>query len=80
MDRIFAPWRMEYITSNSDDNETKGTGCIFCDFPKLDDDEKISSFIAARPVCHLECVPIQSWTSYGRAISPHRGLAGIEAG
>lgn len=40
MDRIFAPWRNEYILSNSDDNEKKGSGCIFCDFPKEDNDEK----------------------------------------
>lgn len=40
MDKIFAPWRMQYILSNSDDNEDKGSGCIFCDFPKLDEDEK----------------------------------------
>lgn len=42
MDRIFAPWRMEYILSNSDDSDQKGRGCIFCDFPMSGDanDEK----------------------------------------
>ena len=40
MDRVFAPWRMEYILNNSDNNEKKGSGCIFCDFPKEDEDEK----------------------------------------
>ena len=40
LEHIFAPWRMQYILSNSDDNDTKGTGCIFCDFPKEDNDEK----------------------------------------
>lgn len=42
MDYISAPWRMDYILSNSDKHEEEkgGTGCIFCDFPKLDDDEK----------------------------------------
>ena len=39
-DKIFAPWRMAYILSNSDDNEQKELGCIFCKFPKMDDDEK----------------------------------------
>ena len=39
-DKIFAPWRMAYILSNSDDNEKKELGCIFCEFPKMDDDEK----------------------------------------
>lgn len=40
MEKIFAPWRMAYILSNSDDNKNKGSGCIFCDFPKMNDDEK----------------------------------------
>lgn len=36
MKRLWAPWRMEYILS-----EIEGTeGCIFCDFPKEDQDEK----------------------------------------
>ena len=39
MKSIFAPWRIQYILSNSDNGE-KGSGCIFCDFPKLDEDEK----------------------------------------
>ncbi|MEA4873336.1 MAG: HIT domain-containing protein [Synergistaceae bacterium] len=38
--KIFAPWRMAYILSNSDDNEQKEPGCIFCEFPKMNDDEK----------------------------------------
>lgn len=40
MERLFAPWRSEYILSNSDDSDLKSTGCIFCDFPKMDCDEK----------------------------------------
>lgn len=38
--KIFAPWRMAYILSNSDDNEQKEPGCIFCEFPRMNDDEK----------------------------------------
>ncbi len=38
--KIFAPWRMAYILSNSDDNEQKEPGCIFCEFPKMNEDEK----------------------------------------
>ncbi|MEG1823549.1 MAG: HIT domain-containing protein [Cloacibacillus sp.] len=40
MDKIFAPWRMQYILSNSDDKEPRSQECIFCKFPKLDEDEK----------------------------------------
>ncbi len=41
MDNIFAPWRMQYILSNSEEDKQKETkGCIFCVFPTLDEDEK----------------------------------------
>ena len=41
MKHVFAPWRMEYILSgNKEDKDEGGTGCIFCDFPKLDKDEE----------------------------------------
>ena len=35
MDYLWTPWRYAYIT-----NAEKATGCIFCDLPKLGDDEK----------------------------------------
>lgn len=35
MENIFAPWRMAYIQVSKDPK-----GCIFCDFPKEDDDEE----------------------------------------
>ena len=35
MERLWAPWRLEYITGNNPDN-----GCIFCEFPKQDKDEE----------------------------------------
>ena len=31
---------MQYILSNSDNNDPQEKGCIFCNFPKLDEDEK----------------------------------------
>jgi ATP adenylyltransferase len=34
MERLWAPWRLEYIVGEKTD------GCIFCDFPREDDDEK----------------------------------------
>ncbi|MFA6746844.1 MAG: HIT domain-containing protein [Aminobacterium sp.] len=35
MESIFAPWRMAYIA-----NSSKQESCIFCDFPKMNEDEK----------------------------------------
>ncbi len=37
MERLWAPWRMEYIGSS---REGKDEGCIFCEKPKEGDDEK----------------------------------------
>ncbi len=34
MERLWAPWRLEYITGE------KTEGCIFCEFPKRDEDQK----------------------------------------
>lgn len=36
MKQLWAPWRMEYILNEIDKHDT----CIFCDFPKLNEDEK----------------------------------------
>lgn len=43
MERLWAPWRMEYIGSAK---EGKDQGCIFCEKPKEGDDEK--AYILAR--------------------------------
>ena len=40
MEKIFAPWRMQYILSNSESEDKTPDGCIFCVFPKLSEDEK----------------------------------------
>jgi len=36
MDYIWTPWRYAYVTGAE-----KTTGCIFCDAPQADDDEKV---------------------------------------
>lgn len=41
MERLWTPWRMEYIKSG-----TTGEGCIFCELPEAGDDE--ASLILAR--------------------------------
>jgi ATP adenylyltransferase len=35
MDRMWAPWRMQYVSEISKDD---GTGCVFCDNPARSDD------------------------------------------
>lgn len=39
-DRLWAPWRMQYIEAPKDPTEPSGAGCIFCDFPAENNDEK----------------------------------------
>lgn len=34
MERLWAPWRLEYIVG------PKADGCVFCEFPRQDEDEK----------------------------------------
>lgn len=38
MERLWTPWRMQYIKSAATDDEPEG--CIFCDLPQEDDDER----------------------------------------
>lgn len=39
-DRMWAPWRMEYIEAGAPSDDVGPSGCIFCDFPAAGDDEK----------------------------------------
>lgn len=39
-DRLWAPWRMQYVEHHPPDRSGGRSGCIFCDFPKEDDDAK----------------------------------------
>jgi ATP adenylyltransferase len=32
-DRLWAPWRMQYVEHRPKDESSEQTGCIFCDFP-----------------------------------------------
>jgi len=45
MERIWSPWRMEYIRAARDEPE----GCIFCDLPNLGDDAA-ARILARRPL------------------------------
>lgn len=39
-DRLWAPWRMQYVEHHPPDTSEGKKGCIFCDFPEAGDDEK----------------------------------------
>lgn len=38
-DRLWAPWRMQYVEAHKEPAEGAGSGCIFCDKPGEGDDE-----------------------------------------
>ncbi|WP_456370666.1 HIT family protein [Geoglobus sp.] len=70
MKRIFAPWRIRYITSPKHD------GCIFCDFPRENRDEE-------RLIVHRgeTCFVIMNNYPYNPGhvmISPYRHVGEIE--
>lgn len=39
MDRLWSPWRLEYVTGSKPD-----TGCVFCDAPRPPDEESLVVF------------------------------------
>ena len=39
-DRLWAPWRMQYVEHHPPDTSEGKRGCIFCDFPAENDDAK----------------------------------------
>lgn len=55
MDRLYAPWRLNYITQSASDKaqgtgptSAPPTGCIFCDKPAEDLERDEANFIVAR--------------------------------
>jgi ATP adenylyltransferase len=71
MKRLFAPWRMKYILDNNKEN-----GCIFCNFPEENNDEK--RFILARS---KKCFIMLNAFPYNNGhlmVSPYRHIANYD--
>ena len=69
MKKLWAPWRIEYITKD------KSRECIFCSLPKLDDDKK--NFILFRGKHCFVIMNIYPYNSGHLMVSPYRHLACI---
>ena len=69
MERIWAPWRMEYI------NRDKSGKCIFCTLPKSDDDKK--NYILFRGKVSFVIMNIFPYNNGHLMVSPYRHLACI---
>ena len=71
MERIWAPWRMEYVTRD------KSGECIFCTLPKSEDDEK--NFILFQGKRSFVVMNIFPYNNGHLMVSPYRHLACITA-
>jgi ATP adenylyltransferase len=72
MERLWAPWRMEYI-----DSAREGEGeCIFCDLPAEDDDEK--NYILTRSGKAFAMLNKFPYNSGHLMIAPFRHVGEVE--
>jgi ATP adenylyltransferase len=68
MNRLFAPWRMKYILDNNKEN-----GCIFCNFPEENKDEK--RLILARSEKCFIMLNAFPYNNGHLMVSPYRHIA-----
>jgi ATP adenylyltransferase len=74
MERLWAPWRMEYIGSAK---EGEDQGCIFCEKPKEGDDEK--ALILARTELSFAMLNRYPYNSGHLMVAPFRHVGELEA-
>ena len=73
MERLWAPWRMEYIDSARDEEEG---GCLFCEKPKEGDDEK--ALILARSERSFAMLNKYPYNSGHLMVAPFRHVRELE--
>jgi ATP adenylyltransferase len=73
MERLWAPWRMEYIGSS---REGKDQGCLFCEKPKEGDDEK--ALILARTELSFAMLNRYPYNSGHLMVAPFRHVGELE--
>jgi ATP adenylyltransferase len=73
MERLWAPWRMEYIGSA---REGKDEGCLFCEKPKEGDDEK--ALILARTELSFAMLNRYPYNSGHLMVAPFRHVGELE--
>jgi ATP adenylyltransferase len=73
MERLWAPWRMEYIDSARDEEET---GCLFCEKPNEGDDEK--ALILARQEKSFAMLNKYPYNSGHLMVAPFRHVGQLE--
>jgi ATP adenylyltransferase len=73
MERLWAPWRMEYIGSA---REGKDEGCLFCEKPKEGDDQK--ALIVARTELSFAVLNRYPYNSGHLMVAPFRHVGELE--
>ncbi len=72
MERLWSPWRMEYVQAARDDEG----GCIFCDKPKLGNDEE--AYILARGDRAFVMLNAYPYNPGHLMVAPFRHIADLE--
>jgi ATP adenylyltransferase len=73
MERLWAPWRMEYIGSSK---ESRDEGCLFCEKPKEGNDEK--ALILARTELSFAMLNAYPYNSGHLMVAPFRHVGELE--
>ena len=78
MDRLWSPWRYDYIKSGSSDKAGQPAACIFCSLQEnTDDDEK--NFIVHRATHNFVVLNIYPYISGHLLIVPYAHLGELDA-
>jgi ATP adenylyltransferase len=78
MDRLWSPWRYDYIKSGSDDETGQANPCIFCSLPQQPaDDEK--NYIVHRGAHNFVVLNIYPYISGHLLIVPYAHLGELDS-
>ena len=77
MDRLYTPWRFDYIKGASGEKTGTGSACVFCSIAARDDDE--NTFILHRAGRNFVVLNIYPYTSGHLMIVPFEHTADLPA-
>lgn len=78
MDRLWSPWRYDYIKAGSGDERREPTPCVFCSMLESDDDDE-SKYIVHRATHNFIVLNIYPYISGHTMIVPYAHLGEIAA-
>jgi ATP adenylyltransferase len=77
LDRLYTPWRFDYIKGASGEKTGTGSSCVFCSIAAQDDDE--ATFILKRATRNFVILNIYPYTSGHIMIVPFEHTADLPA-